>query len=482
MVEENKESREIVVQPSYETQLQQIESGLLNFLSAYGLPTEHIFVPVEERVNVFKNIDTVIARINAEQRSRSVYVSKFAAAVTSGLFDAALNYLWDETILELRNRVSQYDLSFFYDNAIGSSERRKDLSDEKDLVKIGDSELIHGAKEIGLISEIGFKHLDYIRYMRNWVSAAHPNQNEITGLQLIAWLETCIKEVISLPISSVAVEVKKLLHNIKNTTISSDESKEIATFFINLTQEQVNSLASGLFGIYTRIETKEPTKQNIRHLLPYLWERVDDTTRQQFGIKYGKFVASNDKNARDSAREFLEIVIAESYIPDDLRATEIKIAIENLLIAHREINNFHNEPPMARELIRLVGNDGKVPKQVSRDYVLSLVEVFLTNGNGVSWYAEPIYKELLTLFDQSQALIAISSFTKDNIASRLQFTLCGDKYRELLSLMKDNVSAPAIKDFINKLEEFTGPLDKMKDDSAIKREIASLRKILSSTF
>ena len=32
------------------------------------------------------------------------------AAVGAGLFDAALNYLWDETIAEFRRRVARYDL------------------------------------------------------------------------------------------------------------------------------------------------------------------------------------------------------------------------------------------------------------------------------------------------------------------------------------------------------------------------------------
>lgn len=48
-------------------------------------------------------------------------------------------------------------------------------------VKLDDSELIQGADKIGLISDLGFRHLDYVKYMRNRASAAHPNQNQITG-------------------------------------------------------------------------------------------------------------------------------------------------------------------------------------------------------------------------------------------------------------------------------------------------------------
>lgn len=99
------------------------------------------------------------------------------AAVNAGLFDAALNYLWDETVSQLRSRVSQYDIQYFYDLAVTSDKRSK-LSSKEDLNKIDDSELIQGAKEIGLISDIGYRMLDNIKHMRNWASAAHPNQVE----------------------------------------------------------------------------------------------------------------------------------------------------------------------------------------------------------------------------------------------------------------------------------------------------------------
>ena len=473
--------KEIVVKPEYGIELKEYERQLVDLLALHQLPCEGIFVGIGERHNVFKNVGSVIERIEPEQRGRCIYVSKFIAAVASGLFDAALNYLWDETIIELRRRVAQYDLSFFYDNAISSPDRRKELNGENDLNKISDSELIYGAKEIDLISDIGFKHLDYIRYMRNWISAAHPNQNEITGLQLVSWLETCIKEVISLPISNIAVETKKLLYNVKNSIISETDAKSIATFFVNLTQIQLNTLASGFFGIYTRVETNSQTRQNIRYLMPLLWPMVEVGTREQFGIKYGKYVAVNDQVGKKLSREFLENVSGQSYIPTDLLATEIKIAIDNLIQAHREANNFYSEPPLVRELSRLVGETGKVPEQVERNYVLGIVEVFITNGYGVAWNAEPIYKKLINLFNTNQASIASFAFTNSEISSHLQFDLCAKKFKELLLLAQSKVTAPAIKEFIQKLLKYTGPLDRMKDDKTIKDQIVVLRAILTAS-
>lgn len=477
MVDQVKSSA-LVSQQNYDIELKNIEEKLLDFLKEQGLPTQSVLVSVNERVTVFKNITDVLTKITDEQKPRSVYISKFIAAIASGLFDAALNYLWDETIIELRRRVAQYDLSYFYDNAVSNPENRKNLKNEDDLIKINDGELIDGSRKIGLISELGFKHLDYIRYMRNWVSAAHPNQNELTGLQVTSWLETCIKEVISLPLSNVTVEIKRLLANIKTNNVSDTEARQIASFFLNLTQEQANNLALGLFGIYTRSDTTPQTRQNIHRLLPHLWDRVDEQARQQFGIKYGRFVANNAQEETKLSRQFLELVSGTSYIPDGLRAADIDTVIDDLLQIHKGWNNFHNEQPFARVLLGLIGDNGQVPVQISNKYVLAIVEVYLTNGNGVAVNAEPIYISLIERFDSTQALIAILSFNNTRIATKLQHTLCQEKYRKLVEMMKVKVSAPAVKELIDEIEKYRGPLDKLKSESKFKNKVDNLQKIL----
>jgi hypothetical protein len=461
--------------------LEAFEEALVLELQRLGLPADGICVPMAQRGIVVSNIQAVVEQVPPEQRIQSIYISKFIAAVASGLFDAALSYLWDETIAELRMRVALYDLSYFYDNAVPNPNKRKGLQSEDDLIKIDDSELINGAKGIGLISELGFRHLDYIRFMRNWVSAAHPNQNEITGLQLISMLETCIREVISLPLSNAAIGIKRLLKNVRENSIEENEAKEIGAFFWTLTPEQVANLAKGFFGIYTREDSSAQARQNIRLLLTHLWERVDEATRHQFGIRYGNFVANNDQDQRRLAREFLDAVSAGSYIPDDLRSVEITGAVENLLTAHRNFNNFYTEPPLARELQRLVGESGHIPKQAVEPYVYGLVEVFLTNGSGVAWNADPIYRDLLGQFSQEQALIAALAFRRIEIASRLQFDRCRNQFEELVGMMQGNVAAPAVRELLNAIRDYQGSLPHMKDDTVFMKRIAPLLTIIQGS-
>ena len=399
-------------------QLNQFEDGLKQVLALHSLPTEGIFVDVSQRLNVFKNLESVLVQITESEKNQSIYLAKFIASVASGLFDASLNYLWDETILQIRKRVSQYDIEFFYDNAV-TGDRRKKLKDENDLDKVDDYDLIRGAKEIGLISDLGFKHLEYINYMRNWASAAHPNNSEITGLQLVSWLETCVKEVITLPISNITIRIKQLLQGVKNTAISDNDAQEISVFTTGLTQEQINNLTSGFFGIYLKPDTESQTHQNINKLLPLIWGRVDEDVKLSFGLKYAHFAANNSQDEKKTAREFLQIVNAESYIPDELRAIEIDNSIDNLLSAHRNFNNFYNEPAFARQLQRIIGEPIKLPKSVSKKFIMAIVETFLTNGNGVAVSANEIYTSILSNLDSHQANIAVLSFTDTRISSKI---------------------------------------------------------------
>jgi hypothetical protein len=466
--------------PNYMEHLRNFEDGLAQYLEDSGLPSANILVPLTQRQIVFHNAGPVIELIDLEQRQRSVYFSKFLAAVASGLFDAALNYLWDETIAALRKRVAQYDLSYFYDNAVKSQEKRKRLRSQEDLDKIDDSELVHGARAIELISALGFRHLEYIQFMRNWASAAHPNHNEITGLQLVSFAETCIREVLNLPLSDTVIEIKRLLESIRSTTITESEARQIATFFNQLSQDQVSRFAQGLFGIYTRADTSAQALQNVRLLLPHLWGRVEEPVRGQIGVKFGRFVANNDQHAKNLAREFIGIAGAESYIPDSLRAIEITSAMDELLIVHRGYNNFYTEPPLARELRRLVGDRGNFPSAASREYVYGLVEVFITNGHGVAENADPIYRELLGFLTSEQALAAILSFQEDTIATRLRRPLCEQHYRELLTMMRSHASAPVVGELIDHIEGYTGPIFRLRDDDRFIRLMAPYKTILES--
>jgi hypothetical protein len=454
-------------------ELEQFEGALTTAMEVLGLPSTDVFIAFEQRYRVLANFGGALADLDAEHRARSLYLSKFMVAVGAGLFDAALNYLWDETISELRRRVVGYDLEYFFNIAVSSPDRRKQLKSEADLVRVDDFDLIRATNEIGLVSDVGYKQLDLIRYMRNFASAAHPNQNEIGPMQLLGWVETCIREVITLPESTVVAETKRLLYNVKTKKVTPEKAREVSNFFDDLRVDQADNLAAGLFGIYTSVDSSIPTRDNVRLLFPSLWNLLSESQKQQCGLKYGRFSANGDQDQADLARELLDAVDAVAYLPEPVRVSEIANAIDDLLVAHRGWDNFNTEPSRARLLERVVG-DITVPAAVRSDYVLALIEVFLGNGHGVSWNAEPSYIKMIENFSSREAELALLSFNETRIASQLQHQLCRTKFGELLDLIEPKLARRRYKEIALAIRDFTGPLDGLARDSQMKRLIKAL--------
>lgn len=362
---------------------------LLGQIERLGLPSEGVLVSTQERQRILKNVDDALAGLSDADRARAAYVSKMIAAAAVGLFDAALNYLWDETVSELRRRVTEFDLKYFFDIAVTSPDRRKKLSTAEHLVEVNDVDLIRACNEIGLLDTIAATELDHIRFMRNHASAAHPNQTSITGLQLSAWLETCVRYVLTLSYDQITAETRRLLSNVRSTNLDPSRVREVTAFFDDLDDRRAQSLAAGLFGLYVDPDRTPTVADNVRLLWPEIWPLLDDDSRYSFGNRFGRFAANADVGQASASRELLDFVGGQSYLPEVTRQAEIDAAVDALLIAHQGFDNFYNEPGAARVLHELVGDGAHVPDGVAPKYAKAVTRVFLGNGHGVAHGALP---------------------------------------------------------------------------------------------
>jgi len=452
--------------------LQTFENVMLDVINRCGLPTDAVVVTIHERQKLLNNLPYALEGLDETQRARAAYIAKMILAASVGLFDAALNYLWNETINELRARIASFDVAYFFDLAEQDPARRKDLKTPEDLTKIDDQKLMQAANRIKLISDVGYKQLDHIRYMRNNASAAHPNQVTLTGLKLAEWLETCIREVITLPHSNVVADIGRLLHNIKEQRLAVAELDRAAAFFDGLPDAQADNLAAGLFGIYTPPDAAPDVLDNVRQLWPKLWPNVGEGARNECGVKLARFRANADNDRATRARELLNLVDGAAYLPENERAAELAQALQELHDTHLAWNNFHNEPTVAGRLQNLVGRYGDVPAQLVETYVNVVVYVFLTNGNGVSWAADPIYKDLIGRFDSEQAGLALRTFANTAISIRLQYDLPRTKWIDLLEIILPKLTGRRDRTLLESVLRFTGMPDQLASDSDIKRQLA----------
>lgn len=447
----------LAAQGQVSTGVDQFTTALTSYLHHLGLPSNNVLVPVQERQRVINNLPDVVASIDVIKRAESLYISKFIAACGAGLFDAALNFIWDETVVNLRKKVARFDLEYFYDSVITDPTRRGKLRGEEDLVKIEEWELVRGCHVTGILSDVGYRHLDYIRDMRNWASAAHPNQNELTGLQLISWLETCLREVIAKDPEPAAIEVKRFLNSIRTQTLAEQDAQHIRLGMERLPVDIIKSLLRAIFGMYTAENTSTQIKSNIRLIATKCWALAPDEPRYECGFRFTTF-AENAENARKSlAHEFLNGVGGLGYLSPDSLAVEMSACINALFNAHNGFNNFHNEPAHARNLMAYIPASGQIPESVRVAYVRTLTMARIGNGYGVSDMAVPNYQTMISRFGEDEFKEFIKLLTDRQFQARLALRNCSARFKELatafLPLTANQITKSALNAIIGSTDQ-----------------------------
>lgn len=146
-----------------ETSIQGISAPLAGFLGSLGLPTERVLVDFGERRFVLQSLQQTLDVLPYEEREKAYYLSKFSVAIAVGPFDAALTFLWDETILALRRLAASIDLSYFFDTA---EKRFLEFCDDRDLSQ----------RSFGLCQQNVDRsaHMDILRRQDDGLSVSRP--------------------------------------------------------------------------------------------------------------------------------------------------------------------------------------------------------------------------------------------------------------------------------------------------------------------
>lgn len=455
---------------------------LTAYLESLGLPKDGVLVEIDERRSVIANMPTVVRDLTEDQCGAAMYISKLVAASAVGLFDAALNYLWDETIRNLREKVVRFDLEYFYDSVITDPDRRSKFKTDADLEKLDDWELIRGCRATGIITEIGFRHLDYIRDMRNWASAAHPNQNELSGLQIVTWLQTCIREVLCKEPSGPVIEVRKLLRNLRNEQLSSTDIPPIEVALPTLPDDLSASLLRAIVGMYTDANLVADVRNNIKLVGRAVWNVCSEESRYEVGLKFATLEANGEVSRAKLAREFLELVDGLPYLPGSRLELEISAALDALMTAHNGYNNFYNEPAPARQLQRLIPLSGEVTANVTKKYVKTVVMCKTGNGYGISRAAEPVYDDLINRFSDRFLLWFIDLANDAEFTSRLRLGSCSQRYQTLATRLHEKAVSTQLQQTLEFISTFpVKSMHNVRADAQFQQFIKGIRAIRKVT-
>ena len=144
----------IVPSPPHEPILPELPTTVLPTLIALttslGIPRT-VLASDEEIQYAWRDLPREIREIPAELRGE--LIARMCVAVSTGLFDAAINYIWNAAILQLRTKVRNFGLP------IVAQIRQSDF-EEKHLIELQDSRLLELSLELNLVNEDGFFFLD----------------------------------------------------------------------------------------------------------------------------------------------------------------------------------------------------------------------------------------------------------------------------------------------------------------------------------
>ncbi|MCD8411076.1 hypothetical protein [Tenacibaculum finnmarkense] len=481
-MEENKiQKADIVLIPKdsspaqIETSIAAFNEPLSNLLNHIGLPTENILSPIEERRKVIFALESCIEILPFEERQKSVYLSKFTVAVSVGLFDGALNFLWDETIKALRKLVANFDLQYFLLVARSLNSRYKSIVSAEELEAIGDHDLLEICRRIGFVNDINYKRLENVNYLRNHASAAHPNENSLSGLEMLSLLENCLKYAITAEPDHSVITIKTLFENLRTKEIPKEDFPHIGSDLLKQPQERIDDFVLSIFGIYTDERTNASTRKNIDRLTPHIWNGTLNETKHRIGSKFGVFRKNGEVERKDFVQKFLETVNGIKYKDEDSLVAELLDKIQNLKTVHFENNNFYNEYHHVKSIEKSIPETG-VPDSISKFFVKVICLCYVGNGlgykQGVDENALPYYVKFVEGFSLAEIKDFLLLFADPEFVTDVYRSIPDKRMRKLATFFKSRTKDTHINNLLDLIIGFpNNKLEKLSNNAKYKEFI-----------
>jgi hypothetical protein len=404
------------------------------FITALGIP-RNVLASDEDIEYAWRGLPRELRSIS-NINLRGELIARMCIAVSVGLFDSAINYAWNASILQLREKVKNFGLP------IVAQILQKDF-EEKHLLELQDSQLLELCLKLNLATEDGYFFLDQCRDTRNNFSAAHPTIGQLNDREFIAFLNRCVNYALAESSSPRGVDIGAFISAVKSSRFAEGQCL-LWQERLDATHDAQRGLLFGtIHGIYCDPSTLEPARLNIIDLyIPYK-EKLTSAIRSNLINRHSEYLAKGDAQRHAISQQFFEKIGLLNLLNESEKHTLISKAINQLWNVHQEWNNFHNEPPFAERLAELV-RQGSLPVTIQEEFVEKVVGCYIGNGNGISWKADSFYEEMIREFSpkEIQHMVEIPRKNSSIVAHRINSqTSCRKRFQEALKLI-DASSVP----------------------------------------
>lgn len=428
-------------------------------LNDLGLPSENIIASVDERENIMKMLPQLMNSIPESQKRDATYLSRFVAGAAIGLFDASLNYVWNEVVISLRQKIIYFGIDTFFDNAV-TDKVREQYKNEDDLLGIKDKTMLETLRKLEWISNVVYLKLCHILDMRNQIGASHPNSYNINSFELLGWLKTCVTEVINDKPSSSAVHIKKIVEQIKKSTSSLDDitigtiGKEVKKF----SSVMSGTLLRALFGIFIVESTSVEARGNVLKLSKEIWKYCRDDIKYDIGEKKLFFRNNLQKNKEDLTYKFLEYCDGLPYLSLTERSLEISGLCDDLHTVHNEWDNYYHEPPIAKKIMKYISQPSDIPNDREEKIIKTFLECRIgrevTYCQGVSPGAVGYYDSLFKMLTEEQIKIALTEIKYQMESISIGKSIRAKNIRKIINIFIREDISDRLKEILNYIVEF----------------------------
>ncbi|MFQ1844776.1 hypothetical protein ACK36I_02260 [Aeromonas veronii] len=443
------------------------------YLAYLGLPTENIIAALPERKIIENNLPAFIESLPTEVKRDARYLSKFVAGAAIGLFDASLNYVWNEVVLNLREKVVLYGLDMFFDAAVGGG-RRELYSTEEDLSGLKDNTLINTCRKLELISDIVFTKLNHILTMRNDIGASHPNSYSINAFELLGWLQTCVQDILNDKPSASAIQIKSFVENLKKSTVVLDDAtiKSMERPLNELSLQNTDNLLNSIFGIYTADATSNIVRKNIALFSPHIWNKSSDNVKYKLGIAIDGYKNNLHNEKHALGIEFFTFCDGNRYQSLDSRIISLDSHADDLLEARYAWDNFYNEPPHMRKILSFLKTENDIP--IERIHKLIKIVLICRIGKGIPYNfgvspaGKPLYDQFFGMLGDQNIINTLIAMHSNEVRVNLDNKYCQEHMVCVLNILKGNARSERIQEILNFLISNDTILHKVHNDKRYK--------------
>ena len=361
------------------------------------------------------------------------------------MFDYSLNAVWNEVVLNLRNKAVVYGLDIFFDAAVGGSKTREYYKTADDLPSLKDSVLLDSCRKLELISDTTYKKLKHILDMRNDTGISHPNSYTINAYELLGYLQNCVEDVLNDNPTEAALQVQSFIRNLKTATTAVDNAAKlgIEKKITELPTHLCGSLMRTVFGLYVAPDTDPAVRKNISLIAPALWRACGDEPKYKLGIVLEGYNVNLFQDKQILGSQFFDIVAGNAYRSPGERVIIIDELITDLLDKHNGWDNFHHEPPVAAQLYSYVPDQNSIFENLALRLFKVIMMCRLGRGinycEGVSPGGKKYYDAILAIAGDKYTPHVMASLSHFEVKNKLHSQISRNHLKAALAIVKTTV-------------------------------------------